>query len=94
MGFYKCVTANYVRMGPQYILTFVFYEKLMRDIQKQVSLTALQELQCGPVFLFEGGGSAGRLLGFLVTRRQKASSSARAPVTGLSVYAHGLVQHS
>lgn len=29
MGFYKGVTANYVRMGPQYILTFVFYEKLM-----------------------------------------------------------------
>ena len=34
---------------------------------------ALQELQCGPVFLFEGGGSAGRLLGFLVTSRRQKS---------------------
>jgi solute carrier family 25 protein 34/35 len=29
LGFYKGVSANYLRMGPQYILTFVFFEKLL-----------------------------------------------------------------
>ena len=29
MGLYKGVAANYLRMGPQYILTFVFFEKMM-----------------------------------------------------------------
>ena len=28
LGLYKGATANYFRMGPQYILTFVFFEKL------------------------------------------------------------------
>jgi len=30
-GLYKGVGANYVRMGPQYILTFVFFEKLIES---------------------------------------------------------------
>ena len=29
-GLYKGVTAQYIRMGPQYILTFVFFEQLMK----------------------------------------------------------------
>lgn len=29
-GLYKGVGANYLRMGPQYILTFVFFEQLMK----------------------------------------------------------------
>ena len=29
-GLYKGLSANYLRMAPQYILTFVFYEKFMR----------------------------------------------------------------
>ena len=28
-GLYKGVGANYLRMGPQYILTFVFFEQVM-----------------------------------------------------------------
>ncbi len=35
LGLYKGVTANYMRMCPQYILTFVFFEKLM-EISKSL----------------------------------------------------------
>jgi len=33
-GLYKGVTANYFRMGPQYILTFVFFEQLKGAMQR------------------------------------------------------------
>jgi solute carrier family 25 protein 34/35 len=29
LGLYKGVTANFMRMAPQYILTFMFFEQLM-----------------------------------------------------------------
>ena len=32
-GLYKGVFANYVRMGPQYILTFVFFEQFMKILK-------------------------------------------------------------
>lgn len=34
LGLYKGVFANYMRMGPQYILTFVFYEKLTQIVKE------------------------------------------------------------
>lgn len=33
-GLYKGVTANYTRMAPQYILTFVFFEQLVAGIKR------------------------------------------------------------
>ena len=37
-GLYKGLTANYFRMAPQYILTFVFYEKFM-GFSREMGLT-------------------------------------------------------